>query len=139
MARKRIIMIGDQNMKTRRVVSTSKAYKSKSPLSQAVATESLVFVSGQLGFPGDGGPMPTTVEDQTRFALENMKAVLEAAGCSLENVVKTTVFVTSIADVPKLNKIYAEYFSSGQPARSAVAVAALAGDALVEIEAIAVI
>jgi 2-iminobutanoate/2-iminopropanoate deaminase len=123
----------------REIVSTDKARRSKSPLTQAVKTETLVFVSGQLGGPADGSPLAVTIEGQTRLALENMKAILEAAGSSLANVVKTTVFVTNIEAVPRVNRVYEEYFSPDPPARSAVAVAALAGGALVEIEAVAVL
>lgn len=123
----------------REIVSTDRARRSKSPLSQAVKTETLVFLSGQLGGPADGGPLAATIEEQTRLALENIKAILEEAGSSMTSVVKTTVFVTNIDDVPHVNRVYEEYFSPDPPARSAVEVAALAGGALVEIEAVAVL
>jgi len=123
----------------RKVVSTDRARRSKSPLSQAIRTDTLVFISGQLGGPPDGGPLAATIEEQTRLALENMKAILEEAGSSMAGVIKTTVFVTNIDDVPRLNPVYREYFPTDPPARSAVAVTALGGGALVEIEAVAVL
>lgn len=123
----------------RGIISTKMARRSKSPLSQAVTTDALVFVSGQLGGPADGGPLAGSVEEQTRLSLENIRAILEEAGCSMGDIVKTTVFVKNIEDVPRINPIYAEFFESDPPARSAVAVADLAGKAEVEIEAIAVL
>ena len=81
--------------------------------------------------------MPEGVEAQTGQVLRNLQVILEEAGTSLEAVVKTTVFVTDIALVPSLNRVYSEFFPSNPPARSAVAVAGLAGGGLVEIEAVA--
>ena len=122
----------------RTVVSTDNARRSKSPLSQAIKTDALVFVSGQLGGPPDGA-LASSIEEQTRLALENVKAILEEAGTSMQNVVKTLIFVTNIEDVSRVNQVYEEYFLSDPPARSAVAVAELAAGALVEIEAIALV
>jgi 2-iminobutanoate/2-iminopropanoate deaminase len=123
----------------REIISTSRAPRSKSPLSQAIRTEQFVYVSGQLGYSPDGGSLPEGVEAQTRQVLANLQAVLEDAGTSLAAVVKTTVFVTDISLMPSLNRVYSEFFPTAPPARSAVAVAGLAGGALVEIEAVALV
>jgi len=110
------------------------------PLSGAVKCGDLVFASGQVGFkPGTQEVVDGGVAAQTRAALENMKAVLEQSGASVDKVIKTTVFLTNVVeDFPVMNEVYAEFFGNHRPARSTVGVASLArADLVVEIECIA--
>lgn len=120
------------------VVSTAAAPAAIGPYSQAIAAENLVFVSGQLGLNGEGRLAGATVEEQTRQALLNLQAILTEAGSSLEQVVKTTVFLTDMDDFAAMNKIYGTFFPAHPPARSAIQVVRLPKDGEVEIEAIAV-
>lgn len=124
-------------MKT--VLSTEKAPKAIGPYSQGIDTGNLMFLSGQIPIcPAEGKIVASDIGGQTRQSLENVKAILESAGCTMDNVVKTTVFLKDIADFTKMNEVYKEFFSEGSyPARSAFQVAALPQDALVEIEVVA--
>lgn len=108
------------------------------PYSHAVQWNGLVFTSGQIGVNPASGKLASTVGEQTRQALHNLRAVLAAAGCTLSDVVKTTVFVQDLGDFATINAIYGEIFSGEFPARSCTQVAKLPAGALVEIEAIAV-
>lgn len=122
----------------RNVVTSENAPKAIGPYSVAIQTENLVFCSGQLGLnPATGELVADDVAAQTRQALINLKNVLEAAGSSLENVVKTTVFLKDMSDFPKMNAVYGEFFPATPPARSTIAVAGLPKGGLVEIEAMA--
>lgn len=122
----------------RNVVITENAPKAIGPYSVAIQTDCFIFCSGQLGLdPASGELVSAEVEAQTRQALTNLKNVLEASGSSIENVVKTTVFLKDMADFPKMNAVYGEFFSANPPARSTIAVAGLPKGGLVEIEAIA--
>ncbi len=122
----------------RRVVATAAAPAAIGPYSQAVALPGLVFCSGQIPIvPSSGAMAEADIKVQTRQVLENLRAVLEAAGSSLPKVVKTTVFLADMGDFAAMNEVYAQYFPSGPPARSTVQVAKLPRDARVEIEAIA--
>lgn len=122
----------------RNAITTANAPQAIGPYSVAIQTDSLVFCSGQLGLnPATGDFAAADVAGQTRQALHNLQHVLEAAGSSLEKVVKTTVFLRDMADFPKMNAVYAEFFTSNPPARSAIAAAALPKGGAVEIEAIA--
>ncbi len=124
----------------RKVIHTDKAPKAIGPYSQAIRADAMVFTAGQIGLdPATMELVSGGVEEQTRQALNNLRNVLEAAGSSLAQVVKTTVFLQDMNDFPKMNAIYAEYFAENPPARSTVAVAALPKGALVEIEATALI
>ena len=124
----------------REVVTCSDAPKAIGPYSVAIATDNLVFVSGQLGIdPATGTIVEGGIQAQTRTALTNLKSILTSAGSSLEQVVKTTVFMTDMAQFAEMNAIYAEFFTSDFPARSAIQVAALPKGGIVEIEAIAVL
>lgn len=124
----------------REVVTCSNAPAAIGPYSVAIKTESLVFVSGQLGIdPASGAIVEGGIQAQTRTALTNLKSVLESAGSSLEQVVKTTVFLTDMAQFAEMNGVYAEFFTSNYPARSAIQVAALPKGGIVEVEAIAVL
>jgi len=117
-------------------VSVPGAPKPIAPFSPAIKAAGLVFVSGQLPLDASGA-IPEGISAQTRQCLENMKALLAAAGTTLGNVVKCTVFITNMDDFGKMNEVYREYFPTTPPARSAVEVSRLARGALVEIEAIA--
>lgn len=119
-------------------VSTPNAPAALGPYSQAVDTGSTVYCSGQLGLDPATGNLANGVQAQTHQALKNLQAVLNEAGLSLDNVVKTTVFVQDLADFGTVNEIYGTYFHGGFPARSCVQIAALPKNALVEIECIAV-
>ena len=128
---------GEKTMKT--ILSTDKAPLAIGPYSQGINTGNLLFLSGQLPIcPEKGEIVATDIEGQTRQSLENVKAILASAGCTMDDVVKTTVFLQDIADFAKMNGVYAEFFNEGNyPARSAFQVAALPKEALVEIEVVA--
>lgn len=123
----------------KKAISTDRAPAAIGPYSQAVEAGNLVFASGAIPVnPATGEVVERVIEAQARQAFENLKAVLEAAGCTLEDVVKTTVFLDDMGNFGAVNEIYASYFSGGVlPARSAVQVAALPKNVMVEVEAIA--
>lgn len=124
---------------SRQVIATAKAPAAVGPYSQAIKANGFVFTAGQLGLdPATGKLVEGDVTDQARQALKNLQAILEAAGSSLEQVVKVTVFLKDINDFKRVNEVYAEFFKASPPARSAVQVAALPLGGLVEIEAVAV-
>jgi 2-iminobutanoate/2-iminopropanoate deaminase len=122
---------------TKTQVRSNSAPAPVGPYSQAVLTEGFVFASGQLGIDPATGSMPPTVEAQAQLALDNLKAVLEEGGSSLDRVVRTTVLLADMKDFAKVNGIYARYFTEPFPARAAYQVAGLPLGGLVEIEAIA--
>ncbi len=110
------------------------------PYNQAISAGGFVFCAGQVGAdPATGALVEGGVEAQTRRALDNVSAVLAGAGSSLDAVVKTTVFLTDLADFGAMNAVYGEYFASDPPARSTVQVAGLPGGASVEIELVALV
>ncbi len=119
------------------IILTEKAPAAVGPYSQAVATDHLIFTSGQIGIHPLTGQLRPGIVEQTRQVLENLAAVLGAAGSSMGHIVKTTIFLTDIAEFSTVNEIYAEAFQGDPPARSTVQVAALPLGALIEIEAIA--
>lgn len=121
------------------IVSTAKAPGAIGPYSQAVEIGGMVYTSGQLGLNPETGQFGEGIAEQTRFSLGNVKAILEAAGTGMEQVVKTTVFLKDMNDFAAMNEVYAGFFSEPYPARSAVEVARLPKDGLVEIEVIAVL
>jgi len=118
-------------------ISTQKAPAAIGPYSQAIKTGNLVFCSGQIALTPAGDFHDESVENQTEQILENLKSVLETADSSLQRVVKTTIFLTNIADFAAVNAVYEKAFRDHKPARSTIAVAALPKGAKVEIEAIA--
>ena len=120
-----------------RQIEVTSAPAAIGPYSQGIATERTVFVSGQLPIVPQTGQLAEGIEEQTRYSIQNIRAILAGAGLGLQHVVKTTVFLKDMADFTKMNQIYQEYFSHPYPARSAVQVAALPKGALVEIECIA--
>lgn len=123
---------------TRRAVSTTAAPPAAGPYSQAIATDDLVFCAGQLGADPVTGALADGVEAQAERALRNLEAVLDAAGCTFADVVKTTCFLADINDFAAFNAVYARFASESPPARSTFQVAALPRGGRVEIEAIAV-
>jgi len=134
----KIMRICDILMSSKDVVSTDKAPKAIGPYSQAIKVGDMVYTSGQIAIdPKTNQFLDKGIEEQTRQVLDNLKAVLLASGSSLDDVVKTTIYLTSIDDFSKVNEIYATYFSSNKPARSTVCVAKLPKGAKIEIDAIA--
>ena len=122
----------------RKIISTEKAPKAIGPYSQAVIHNGLAYLSGQIPLdPASGQLVEGDIAVQTERVLENVKAVLEASGASLQSVLKTTVFLKDMGDFPKMNEVYARYFSANPPARSTVQAAKLPRDVSVEIDAIA--
>ena len=121
-----------------KAIETSHAPGAIGPYSQAIEAGGFVFVSGQIPLiPATGELVEGSVEVQTARVLENLKAILEAAGASLEDVVKTTVYITNMDDFAKVNGIYGQYFQENPPARVCVEVSKLPKGALVEIDVIA--
>ena len=120
------------------VIFTEKAPKAIGLYSQAQKVGDLLFTSGQIPLNPSTGELVTEIKAATKQSLENIKAILEAAGTSLENVVKTVVYIKDMNDFGEVNEVYGEYFKENAPARSCVEVARLPKDALVEIEAIAI-
>lgn len=122
----------------KKVISTAEAPQAIGPYSQAIEAGGFVFVSGQIPLiPATGELVEGSVEVQTARVLENLKAILEAAGSSMESVVKTTVYITNMDDFAKVNGIYGQYFQENPPARVCVEVSKLPKGALVEIDVIA--
>ncbi len=122
-----------------RVIATDQAPAAVGPYSQAVGRGELVLTSGQIGLDPASGELVSGFEAQVELALQNLDAVLKAAGSRRERVLKVTVFVTDMKRFASLNQIYAEFFGGHRPARSVVEVAALPKGADVEIEAVAVV
>ena len=121
-----------------KVISTKKAPAAIGPYSQAIQVGNLVYTSGQIPIdPATGIFVEGGIKEQTRQSLTNVKAILEEAGLSMRNVVKTTVFMADMNDFADMNTVYAEFFSEPYPARSAVAVKTLPKGALIEIEVMA--
>ncbi len=119
-------------------IATEKAPGAIGPYSQAIEIGDFVFTSGQIPIDPATGVMPEGIEAQTRQSLTNVQNILEAAGLSLDNVVKTTVFLADMSLFAPMNAVYAEFFKAPYPARSAVAVREIPKGALVEVETIAV-
>ena len=123
---------------SKEIVATDKAPAAVGPYSQGSSTGCFIFTAGQLGIvPGTKEFAGPDIESQTRQALQNLAAVLKAAGSGLKHVVKTTVFLQDIGEFSRMNGVYAEFFADEPPARSAVQVAALPLGGRVEIEAVA--
>ncbi len=123
---------------SKQVIATSRAPAAIGPYSQAVRAGEWVFASGQIPLhPGTGDVVVGSIEAQTRQTLDNLQAVLKAAGASLREVVKTTIYLVDLADFTSVNQIYASYFEVDPPARATIQVAALPKGVLVEVDAIA--
>ncbi len=122
-----------------RTIATDAAPKAIGPYSQAIAIDGLVFTAGQVALdPNSGELVGKTTAEQTEQVFANLKAVLSAAGTSLANVVKTTVYLADMADFAQMNEVYAKHFGGHRPARSTVQAAGLPKAARVEIDVIAV-
>ena len=119
-------------------LNSSKAPGAIGPYSQAIQTGNLIFVSGQLPINAETGEMPADIKAQTKQSIDNVKAILAEAGATLDNVVKTTVFLADMELFGPMNEVYGQVFTAPFPARSAVAVRELPKQVLVEIEVIAV-
>ncbi len=120
------------------VISTKKAPGAVGPYSQGVKCGGMVYTAGQIALhPETGQMVEGGIKEQTHQVFANLKAVLEAAGTSLENVVKTTVFIVNMDEFGDVNEVYGEYFDEGFPARSCIEISRLPMDALVEIEVVA--
>jgi len=121
-----------------RIIATDAAPKAIGPYSQAISTDSLIFTAGQVALdPKSGELVGRTTAEQTEQVFANLKAVLTAAGTSLGNVVKTTVYLADMADFAQMNEVYAKHFGSHKPARSTVQAAGLPKGARVEIDLVA--
>ena len=122
-----------------RVIATDAAPKAIGPYSQAIATENFIFTAGQVALdPKSGDLVGRSTAEQTEQVFANLKAVLAAAGASLQSVVKTTVYLADMADFAQMNEVYAKHFGSHKPARSTVQAAGLPKGARVEIDVVAV-
>jgi 2-iminobutanoate/2-iminopropanoate deaminase len=122
----------------KKIISTTKAPSAIGPYSQAIQVGNLIYTSGQIPInPATGSFVEGGIKEQTRQSLLNVKAILEEAGLTMGNVVKTTVFMADMNDFADMNAVYAEFFAEPYPARSAVAVKTLPKGALVEIEVVA--
>ena len=122
---------------TRQAVQTNGAPAALGPYSQAIRSGDLVFCSGQIGLDPSTGELADGVEAQAERALRNLQAVLDAAGLSFDDVVKTTIFLADVNDFAAVNAVYARFMADPPPARSTIGVGALPKGALIEIEAIA--
>ena len=120
------------------IIRTDKAPAAIGPYSQAIKAGNLLFTSGQLGINPETGSLPEGIEEQAKQSLQNVQAILEAAGCRKTDVVKTVVFLKDLADFARVNEIYAAFFGDHKPARSCVEVARLPKDGLIETEVVAV-
>ncbi|MBP5737720.1 MAG: RidA family protein [Abditibacteriota bacterium] len=120
-----------------KVIKTTGAPAAIGPYSQAIEVGGFLFTSGQIPLDPKGGEMPSDIAEQTRRVMNNLKAVLNEAGLDFSKVVKTTVFITDLADFGVVNEVYGSFFGDNPPARSCVQVAALPKGAKIEVELIA--
>lgn len=120
-------------------IKTDKSPGAIGPYNQGIVAGGFLFTSGQLPIHPETGHVPGTIEEQTVQVLDNVKAIVEEAGCSMDNIVKCTVYLQRMEDFDVMNKIYATYFKGVAPARACVEVSKMAKNALVEIDAIAVV
>lgn len=121
----------------KKVISTDKAPAAIGPYSQAIEVNGFVYASGQIPIIPETGELAQGIENQARQALTNVKSIMEAAGLTMANIVKTSVFIKDMNDFAKVNEIYATFFEGDYPARSCVEVARLPKDVLIEVEVIA--
>jgi 2-iminobutanoate/2-iminopropanoate deaminase len=124
----------------KKIIKTAKAPAPVGPYNQAIISGSFVFTAGQIAIdPKTGNLEPDDIKIQTKRVIENLRAVLQASGSDLADVVKTTVFLKNMNDFALMNEVYAQYFSENSPARSAIEVARLPKDVLIEMECIAIV
>jgi 2-iminobutanoate/2-iminopropanoate deaminase len=121
------------------IIKTDKSPAAIGPYNQGIVAGGFLFTSGQLPINPATGQVPSSIEDQTIQVLDNLKAIIEEAGSSMEKVVKCTVYLQNFSDFEVMNKIYATYFPTNSPARATVEVSKMAKNALVEIDAVAVV
>ena len=126
-------------IKDKKIISTKNSPAAIGPYNQGIVAGGFLFTSGQLPIHPVTGEVPPTIEEQTKQVLENLKAIIEAAGSNMENVVKCTVYLQNFSDFDVMNKIYSNYFPLNSPARATVEVSKMAKNALVEIDAIAIV
>lgn len=122
---------------TKKIVNTPNAPAAIGPYSQGVKVGNLIFTSGQIPLNPQSGELVADIEGATKQSLDNVKAILESEGVSMDSVIKTVVFLRDMNDFAAMNAVYSTYFSNNPPARSAVQVARLPKDAIIEIEAVA--
>lgn len=123
-----------------KAIQTDRAPAAIGPYSQAIATEKLLFISGQIPLdPGTGKLVDGSIGEQTRRVMKNLQAICKEAECELNDIVKTTIFLTDLSNFQEVNTVYGEFFQGTPPARATIGVAALPLNAAVEIEAIAAI
>lgn len=122
----------------KQVIKTDNAPEAIGPYSQAIMVGDFIYTSGQIPINPKTGIMETDIKLATKQSMENIKAILEEVGTSLENVIKTTIFLKDLNDFNVVNEVYATYFNENNPARSCVEVVRLPKDAVIEIEAIAI-
>jgi len=124
---------------TKKIINTQKSPKAIGPYNQGIVAGGFLFTSGQLPMNPKTGEIASSLEEQTKQVLDNLKAIVEAAGSSLENVVKCNVYLQNMNDFDAVNKIYSTYFQNNPPARVCIEVSKMAKNALVEIDAIAIV
>jgi len=124
---------------SKKIISTEKAPAAIGPYNQANVAGGFLFTSGQLPINPVTGQVPSSIEEQTIQVLDNLKAIIEAAGSSMEKVVKCTVYLQNFSDFEVMNRIYSTYFPVNSPARATVEVSKMAKNALVEIDAVAIL
>ncbi len=125
---------------TKKIIKTDKASLPVGPYNQGVSTGSLIYTAGQIPLDKAGNMVPGGIKEQTKQVLENVKAVVEAGGSTLDNVIKATVFLKDLNDFAGMNEVYGQYFKAeNAPARTTIQVARIPKDSLVEIEVVAVI
>ena len=121
------------------IIKTEKSPAAIGPYNQGTVANGFLFTSGQLPINPVTGLVPATIEEQTVQVMDNLKAIIEAAGSSMEKVLKCTVYITNMDDFGVMNGIYATYFPSNPPARATVEISKLAKNAMIEIDAIAIV
>lgn len=124
---------------SKKLISTDKSPAAIGPYNQGIVANGFLFTSGQLPIHPVTGEVPGSIEEQTVQVLDNLKAIIEAAGTTMENVVKCTVYIQNMSDFAVMNQIYSTYFPNNPPARACVEISKIAKNALVEIDAIAIV
>ena len=124
---------------SKKIISTEKSPAAIGPYNQGIVANGFLFTSGQLPIHPITGEVPSSIEEQTVQVLDNLKAIIEAAGTTMDNVVKCTVYIQNMSDFAVINQIYSTYFPNNPPARACVEISKIAKNALVEIDAIAVV
>ncbi len=124
---------------SKKIISTEKSPAAIGPYNQGIVAGGVLYTSGQLPIHPVTGEVPSTIEEQTAQVLENLKAIIEAAGTTMDHVVKCTVYIQNMSDFVAMNQVYSTYFSDNPPARACVEVSKMAKNALVEIDAIVIL